>query len=301
MTSIPGTTMKASDQMTDATGTKNREDVLRYYDTCWLNRFQEGHNPKSFAMHFGIFDREDADNDEAKLETNRFIAKQLCFDEKEHGTVVDLGCGIGGTCLYMAKNFPVLDVIGVNLSATQLVFAQRLMDENGMKNRVSLREEDYCHTGLQDGAASHAYAVESLWHATDKGALFSEAYRILRPGGHFLVIDYFQLRPTSSPEEQVMLRTFNIGWGAYEPGTGPIAAHAYDHEQDMRSIGFSEVRTASLLASVMPGIVNSYHKAVRNLEGELTDDLKRHYEACVALKLLTDNGLVGYGMVKAVK
>lgn len=283
------------------TASKNRQDVLRYYDTCWLNRFRDGHNPKSFAMHFGIFDREDADNDEAKLETNRFITRQLCFDEKEHGTVVDLGCGIGGTCLYMAKNFPMLDVIGVNLSATQLVFAQRLMDENGLKNRVSLREEDYCNTGLTNGIASHTYAVESLWHATDKGALFSEAHRILRPGGHFLVIDYFQLRPTASAEEEAMLRTFNIGWGAYEPGTGPIAAHAYDHDREMRSIGFSEVHTASLLHSVMPGIVNSYHKALRNLEGELTADIQRHYEACVALKLLADRGLVGYGMIKAVK
>lgn len=301
MTSIPITSMTLSEPSIDADASKNREDVLRYYDTCWLNRFRDGHNPKSFAMHFGIFDRENADNDEAKLETNRFIARQLCLNAHDKGSLVDLGCGIGGTCLYMAKNFPLLDVIGVNLSATQLSFAQRLMADNGVDQRVILREEDYCHTGLKAGAASHAYAVESLWHATDKGALFSEAYRILSNDGHFLVIDYFQLRPTSSPEEENMLRTFNIGWGAYEPGTGPIAAHAYDHEQHMRSIGFKEVRTESLLASVMPGIVNSYHKALRKMEGELTDDLKRHYEACVALKLLADRGLVGYGMIKAVK
>lgn len=293
--------MRDTVHMIDETASKNRNDVLRYYDTCWLNRFRDGHNPRSFAMHFGIFDREDVDNDEAKMETNRFIARQLCLGANEGGRLVDLGCGVGGTCLYMAKNFPFLDVVGVNLSATQLVFAQRLMAENGVGDRVSLREEDYCSTGLTAGVASHAYAVESLWHATDKAALFSEAYRILRPGGHFLVIDYFQLRPTVSAEEEAMLRTFNIGWGAYESGTGPIASHVYDHEQDMRSIGFSEVRTASLLGSVMPGIVNSYHKALRNLEGELTDDLKRHYEACVALKLLADNGLVGYGMIKAVR
>jgi tocopherol O-methyltransferase len=293
--------MNSTKQTVIGTGSKNREDVLRYYDTCWLNRFQEGHNPKSFAMHFGIFDREGMDNDEAKLETNRFISRQLKLDASERGTVVDLGCGIGGTCLFLAKNFPLLDVTGVNLSLSQLAFAQQLMNENGVASRVTLREDDYCNTGLEGATATHAYAVESLWHATDKGALFAEANRLLKLGGHFLVIDYFQLRPTESAEEEAMLRTFNIGWGAYEPGTGPIAAHAYDHEQDMRSIGFSEVRTESLLASVMPGIVNSYHKALRHLEGSLTDDLKRHYEACVALKLLADNGLVGYGMVKAVK
>lgn len=282
---------------------KNQQDVLNYYDTCWLNRFADGHNPKSYAMHFGIFDDAETDNDLAKLRTNQFLADQLGMKEGGAKNVVDLGCGVGGTCLYLAKEFPESTITGVNLSATQLGFAENLIQRNEMTSRVSFLQEDYCKTSLADDHATQVFAVESMWHANEKHRLFKEAYRISSKNGVFVVIDYFQTRAATDRKEAEMLRTFNIGWGAYEDGTGPLAAYRHDFLNDLRSVGFSEAAFSSLLKNVKQGIINSDLKAKRIISQDesLSADLVRHYNACIALRDLIDIGLIDYGMIRCTK
>ena len=296
--------MKSSNQLTEesvSTSAKNKKDVLNYYDTCWLNRFADGHNPKSFAMHFGIFQNGETDNDAAKLETNKYLANALDIKADEASVVIDMGCGIGGTCLYLGQSYPKARITGVNISATQLAVAQRLIEENDLSDRVNFTTQDYCNTDLENNLASQAFAVESLWHASDKRAVFKEACRLLQKDGVFVVIDYFQTREVETEEEIRLLREFNIGWGAYEDGTGPVKNFDYNFLSDMKEIGFSTTEFESLLSKVKKGIENSNVKALKNLsDGVESDDLERHYKACVALNILTDRGIVDYGIIKAV-
>lgn len=284
------------------TSAKNKEDVLTYYDTCWLNRFAEGHNPKSFAMHFGIFENGESDNDAAKLATNRFLVGSLGISDSSEVNVADLGCGIGGTALFIGKEFPQVKVTGVNISPTQVEVARKLVADNGVDDRVNFIQGDFVNTGLPADSMTHAFAVESLWHASNKSAVFQEAFRLLRSNGKFAVIDYFQTKIVETEEDRKLLHAFNIGWGAYEDGTGPVKSYQFDHEKNMLELGYSNVQTISLLEKVMQGIINSYHKAERKLqEGGLNDNLIRHYEACVALKHLADKGIIGYGIILATK
>ena len=284
------------------TSARNKEDVMVYYDTCWLNRFAQGHNPESCAMHFGIFENDQTDNDAAKLETNRFLVRSLEISNEAGVSIVDLGCGIGGTCLFVGREFPNATVTGVNISPTQLEVANKLIKTHGIDNRVSFVQGDFMHTGLTPASMTHAFAVESLWHASDKSAVFSEAFRLLKEDGKFAVIDYFQTKEVETEQDKELLHAFNIGWGAYEDGTGPVKSFEYDHEDDMFRIGFKQVQTVSLLEKVMKGIVNSFDKAERKIEeGQLSENLVRHYNACVALKHLADKGIIDYGIILAKK
>lgn len=284
------------------TSERNRADVLTYYDTCWLNRFAEGHNPKSFAMHFGIFENGESDNDAAKLATNRFLVGSLGISNSVDVKVVDLGCGIGGTALFIGKEFPQVRVTGVNISPTQVAVARNLVAENGVDDRVKFIQGDFVNTELPSSSMTHAFAVESLWHASDKSAVFKEAYRLLQPEGKFAVIDYFQTKAVDSEEDRNLLHAFNIGWGAYEEGTGPVKSYEFDHEDNMLNLGYRDVTSVSLLNKVKQGIVNSYHKAERKLaEGGLNDNLIRHYNACIALNHLADKGIIDYGIILATK
>ena len=47
-------------------------------------------------------------------------------------TVLDVGCGIGGTSRYLAKKFPEAQVTGITISEEQIARATALASERGI-------------------------------------------------------------------------------------------------------------------------------------------------------------------------
>lgn len=280
----------------------NIEDVINYYNTCWLNRFADGHNPKSYAMHFGIFREGNTDNDIAKIETNIFLATLLNIPQDKITNLADFGCGVGGTCVFLAEHYPHISVFGINVSQEQIHFARRVAASKQLKGKTEFLLCDYRDTTLERNSMHYVIAVESLWHAENKIAVFAEAFRVLRENGYFAFIDYFQTRAAQTEEEQKLLTEFNNGWGAYIEGTGPVKSFSEDYEAELKQTGFGIVKSESILPLVLRGIENSYEKALKKLRDGLTNvDLIKHYKACVALKILVDKAIIDYRVVIAEK
>ncbi len=284
------------------TGSQNIKDILEYYHTCWLNRFSEGHNPKSYAMHYGIYKEDTANNDAAKLETNAFLVETLGIPTDKPVNLADFGCGIGGTCIFLAERFPHLSIYGINISQVQIDVAEKNAAARELKGNLQYLLCDYCNTSLQPSSMDFVIAVESIWHCDEKKKIFDEASRVLNSNGKFAFLDYFQTRETKNAEEAAVLKVFNEGWGAYQPGTGAIKEFEKDYEADLKAAGFSSVKSQSMLREIMKGIIHSVEKAQNKLkEGGISDSQAYHYEACIALKILADSGLIDYRIVVAQK
>lgn len=271
-------------------------DLIKYYDECWLERFEKGHNPKSLAMHLGYFTEEGTDNDTAKVNTNKFLAEHLGIDTSNDVTLADFGCGIGGTCIYLAKNYPNLKISGVNISSSQVDYANKVKEQNNINGQIEYFISDYSKTNLSDSSFDYVIGVESICHAVDKLLVFSEAFRVLKPGGFFVFMDYFEAREAETLEEKTLLDDFRKGWATLE--------YIKNHAELLEQVGFSNVSEVSLLDKVTPGIDNSYNKAVAKLESELVDSSEtfmNHLKACVALKKLTDCGVIDYKIITAQK
>lgn len=94
---------------------------------------------------------------------------------------VDIGCGYGSTARQLAASRGVR-VTGFTLSAGQAEYAaSRPMDG------VDVRLGDWLVNGLAGASADAAWAIESSEHMQDKAGFFGEAYRVLAPGGRFVV------------------------------------------------------------------------------------------------------------------
>jgi len=95
----------------------------------------------------------------------------------------DLGCGTGRTGAWLRQH-GVRAIDGVDLTPEMLAVAQR----KGIFDR--LVEADVTSTGLD----SAAYDLVTLSlvdeHLPDLGPLYREAFRLARPGGHFVMIGY---------------------------------------------------------------------------------------------------------------
>ncbi|PAP77607.1 methyltransferase domain-containing protein [Rubrivirga marina] len=97
---------------------------------------------------------------------------------------VDVGCGYGGTAHLGAARGAL--VTGLTLSEAQAAVArQRPAPPGGTAPTVLVR--NWLANDLPDGAFDAAWAVESTTHMPDRPRVFTEAARVLRPGGRFVL------------------------------------------------------------------------------------------------------------------
>ncbi len=273
-----------------------KKQIIDYYNHCWLNRFEHGHNAHSLAMHLGHFGNKDMTNDAAKNNANQFLLDFLGLNKESQSNILDVGCGVGGTCFYIASNYLNANVTGVNLSASQIDFAKRINKKRKLQSRVSFFVEDFQKMGLKSEQFDFIYGVESICHAENKRSVFNECYRLLNRNGTFAIMDYFEVGNLNSDEELQWLTDFREGW--------VVNHYIKNHKQNLEEIGFKDITECSILNEVYTGIERSYMKAVAALNSDIDHQnasFVKHLKACIALKHLADNQLIDYKIVKATK
>lgn len=99
--------------------------------------------------------------------------------------ICDIGCGYGATAAALAGRHDV-SILGLTLSVRQKAVA------DGRVAGFSCLVRDWMDNGLDGGAFDAAYAIESSEHMPDKQRFFTEARRILRPGGRLVVCAWLE-------------------------------------------------------------------------------------------------------------
>lgn len=117
---------------------------------------------------------------------NSFIEKILHL-KNEDIAFYDFGCGIGKPTLEFAKKYTKINFTLVNSDKRHLNF----IEKNNKLQNVTLLNKDYHNTGLGDSSADIILFSESYSHSYDRKKLLRELYRILKPHGHVLIIDWF--------------------------------------------------------------------------------------------------------------
>ena len=117
------------------------------------------------------------------------IARAL--DLSAGSQVLDLGSGLGGPARALAE-LTGCSVTGVDLTPEFCEVATALSEWTRLSDRTRFRVGDATATGLPDAAADAALTVHVAMNIPDKHALYAEAFRVLRPGGRFVVYDVLQ-------------------------------------------------------------------------------------------------------------
>ena len=103
----------------------------------------------------------------------------------ESPRVVDVGCG-GGTYCLAWLGVGAASVVGVDFSQANLRgAAQRCGEVPGLSWQLG----DAVDTGLAGGCADVVFQRALIHHLPDLGAAFTEARRLLTPGGQLIVAD----------------------------------------------------------------------------------------------------------------
>lgn len=96
--------------------------------------------------------------------------------------VCDIGCGYGATARILAERYGA-NVAGMTLSEAQLRYAN---EHNIVPGKTAYHLGDWYENGLASERFDVVVSVESLEHMTDLPRFFSEAYRVMKPGGRLV-------------------------------------------------------------------------------------------------------------------
>jgi SAM-dependent methyltransferase len=100
-------------------------------------------------------------------------------------SVLDVGCGRGGTISVMYRFFGPRMIMGVDLSSAAISFCCKAHRYAG----VSFLEADAEALPFRDGSFEVVTNVESSHSYPDIEKFYSEVFRVLVPGGYFLYTD----------------------------------------------------------------------------------------------------------------
>lgn len=101
---------------------------------------------------------------------------------------LDLGSGLGGPARTLAE-LTGCTITGIDLTPEFCDVATTLSEWTGLSDRTRFEVGDATATALPDAAVDAALTVHVAMNISDKSALYAEAFRVLRPGGRFVVYD----------------------------------------------------------------------------------------------------------------
>lgn len=191
--------------------------IVDYYEQTWIDYKLFWSNRKAHALHAGYWDETTRRHGQSLINMNKQVAEPLKL--KPGVRVLDAGCGVGGSSMWLAETYGV-EVVGLTLSPTQVKRGNKIAARRGLADLVSIQLGDYTETGLPDDSFDIVWTQEAVCYAPDKRDFLREALRVLKPGGQIGVEDVFRTkRDFPSVEDEALLHAAMDCWAIEDVDT----------------------------------------------------------------------------------
>ncbi|MDZ7779020.1 MAG: methyltransferase domain-containing protein [Gemmatimonadota bacterium] len=193
--------------------------IAHYYDRNTRRFLRFGGGGEALAIHRELWGPDVRTPAEAKRYVNRLLGHQIAAWAPDAPTVLDLGCGVGGTLFDLANRFDHGRFHGVTISPQQQRLAERTAKRKGLAERCRFHVGDFEDPEpappLGTDRVDVVVAVESFAHSACPQALFRTVARHFESRrGRLIVVDDFLTRSakTLKADERRLVDTFRRGW-----------------------------------------------------------------------------------------
>lgn len=133
-------------------------------------------------------------------------------------TVLDIATGTGDMAIALYRELKPVRVIGVDLSEGMMNIGRKKVAEAGYSGHISFEWQDCLNLTCPSGTFDAVTAAFGVRNFEDIGKGISEMYRVLKPGGHLVILEL------TSPERFPMKQLFAFYSHTLIPLTGRLVS-----------------------------------------------------------------------------
>lgn len=274
----------------DAGVTTTIDEIRDHYDTLspFYRRFWGEH------IHHGYWR-----GDESAVEAQENLIRELASraEVSEGDRVLDVGCGLGGSSLLLAREYGVM-VKGISLSEKQVSAAREEARRRGLLGRANFEVRDAHDLQYDHAIYDVIWVVECSEHLFNKPSFIRECANHLAPGGR-LAICAWLTGENLNADQQRLVEAVRVGMLC--PSFGSLADYTHWMLDAGLSIESAEdvtahvTRTWSLCRPILD------FPLVKTMLAAGSEKLAAFAESFTAIDDAYHSKAMGYGMFVASK
>jgi len=264
---------------------------------------------KTHCIHHGYYEKKIRTHIQAVKNLNNFVDSLLGLkkDDRQNKEVLDAGCGIGGTAVYLAERYPNVKFTGITKIPEHISLAKKYAKDKQVIENTDFILKDFTNTSFSDNQFNAIYLVESSCYAPDKKILIQEIYRILKPNGNLIIIDIFLTNKKLNSFIKNIYNWFCKGWGL------PNLIKFEEFRNYLKNEGFHDITDRELTKNVTRTIIRGdiysieyslpiiIQKIVLGKRYKITDDPKFIGIVPILATLLGIKKAMTYNVITAIK
>lgn len=218
--------------------------------------------------------------------------------------ILELATGGGALSEWMARR-TAADVVGVDLSSTQLTHARRRLRDD-VPNLRFVRHDAMRLASLDEPAFDAAICLDAACYFPDKRRALEQLAAKLVPGARFLLVDWCVDERVALLQSELIVEPFNRAWGI------PYMESIRGYEKVFAETGYELIDTRDLSHEVAPNWERGYRIAIAALSAarsvrligsiaslafhgmRAVDFAKQQFYAAVLARVAADAGVLRY-------
>lgn len=212
----------------------------RLWEQTWGEHMHHG--------YYGVDGKTEKDRRQAQIDLIEELLKWLNVEQASN--ILDVGCGIGGSSLYLAGKFNA-QVTGITLSPVQASRATERAQQAGLSHKAQFRVADALNMPFADASFDFVWSLESGEHMPDKVKFMQECDRVLKPGGTLLMVTWCH-RPTDGAAGELTADERQHLEDIYRVYCLPYVISLPEYQAIAQNLNLQDVRIADWSTAVAP-------------------------------------------------